>query len=519
VLLLALAVSFGGKTALLAARVIPLNADEAVVALMARHILQGERPLFFYGQAYMGSLDAILVAAGFAAFGVHVWVVRAVQMLLFAGTMILWHRFCEEAFDSRAVANIAVLLLAVPPVFMTLYTTISLGGYGEALFFGSLSMLLALQIARGKPALGRWLGLGLCTGIAFWSFPLSLILTVPGWVTAAAAAANPPAALQTGKSRWKGFLLLCAGTLLGALPWIAGWIQRGAAAFEELGGSAIAGTLQGGTASVFLLRLLNFFLFGVSTLFGLRPSWELRWLIPAMLPLALILDLAVVVFTVRRLRVREAAAAARRMLAGAAGLLLLVYLVTPFGNDPSGRYFLPLGLVMAAFTAEWIARRPGRFGYAFLAAWIAYAALGTASCAARNPPGITTQFDPVAQVDMRDLPEVIAFLQASGETTGYTNYWVSFPLAFLSDEQLIFTARLPYHEDLRYTARDNRYSPYGDRVENAGRIAYITTNNPGLDAVLESGFARLGVDYQITQIGDFRIYFNLSRVVRPEELL
>jgi hypothetical protein len=37
---------------------VPLNSDEAVVGLMARHILDGKRPVFYYGQAYMGSLDA-----------------------------------------------------------------------------------------------------------------------------------------------------------------------------------------------------------------------------------------------------------------------------------------------------------------------------------------------------------------------------------------------------------------------------------------------------------------------------
>src|SRR5512143_2634221 len=56
-LILALAASLGVKILLLGIQAVPFNADEAVVALMAKHILQGERPLFFYGQAYMGSLD------------------------------------------------------------------------------------------------------------------------------------------------------------------------------------------------------------------------------------------------------------------------------------------------------------------------------------------------------------------------------------------------------------------------------------------------------------------------------
>jgi hypothetical protein len=268
-------------------------------------------------------------------------------------------------------------------------------------------------------------------------------------------------------------------------------------------------------------RLLDFFVFGLATLFGFRPSWELRWLMPYLLPAALILDLTVVVFTVRRLRLRDAASPARWMLAGAAVLLFLVYLLTPFGNDPSGRYFLPLGLAAAALTAEFCFRaaaRIGRAAYLLPAALLAFQAAGTLDCAARVPPGITTQFDAVAQLDQRDLPRVIEFLRANGETRGYTDYWVSFPLAFLSGEDVIFTARLPYHPDLSYTPRDDRYAPYDLLVASSGRAAYITTKNPNLDAVLETAFRDLGITYQVEQIGDFRIYYQLSRAIRPEEI-
>ena len=67
--------------------VVPFNSDEAVVALMARHILQGERPIFFYGQAYMGSADAYLVATGFWVFGEQVWVIRLIECSGLPGTI------------------------------------------------------------------------------------------------------------------------------------------------------------------------------------------------------------------------------------------------------------------------------------------------------------------------------------------------------------------------------------------------------------------------------------------------
>jgi 4-amino-4-deoxy-L-arabinose transferase-like glycosyltransferase len=517
---LALLLALGGKFALLWAQAFPFNADEAVVALMAKHILQGERPLFFYGQAYMGSLDAFLAAAGFSLLGPQVWIVRAVQALLYAGTIVVWYFFCAEAFDSLPVARITALLLAVPPLLVTLYTTVSIGGYGEALLLGGLCMLLALKILRGKTHPVRWLALGFTIGIGFWTFPLSLVLSFPALLAVVLfrpSGETAPAA--KGSLARIGILLL--GLAAGISPWVAGWIQTGAAALRELGGSAIAGTIQGGPGTIFLLRVLDGLVFGTTALFGLRPSWEIRWLAPALLPFALAINLSAIVFAARNLRLRDAARPARWMLAGSVAFLTLVYLFTPFGNDPSGRYFLPLILVLAAFCAELIIRAAARFGrgaYLLLLVLIVFQAAGTADSARRTPPGITTQIDPVAQLDQRDLPQVIDFLRAHGETRGYTNYWVSFPLAFLSGEELIFSARLPYHTDLRYTPRDDRYPPYDELVDASGRVAYITTKNPALDARLEAAFSGRGIRYQVEQIGDFRIYYNLSGLIRPEEI-
>ncbi|MBP7356321.1 MAG: glycosyltransferase family 39 protein, partial [Longilinea sp.] len=133
---LILLVAAGLKLWLLLAERVPFNADEAVVALMARHILQGERPIFFYGQAYMGSLDAWLVAGGFAIFGQQVWVIRLLQTLLYLGTIATTYLIGKTILGSSRTGLIAAALLAVPTVNVTLYTTASLGGYGEAILIG-----------------------------------------------------------------------------------------------------------------------------------------------------------------------------------------------------------------------------------------------------------------------------------------------------------------------------------------------------------------------------------------------
>src|SRR5690554_1891314 len=68
-LALVLALALGLRLALIVSPHGWLEADEAIVGLMARNILQGERPIFYWGQSYMGALEAYLAAAVFALLG------------------------------------------------------------------------------------------------------------------------------------------------------------------------------------------------------------------------------------------------------------------------------------------------------------------------------------------------------------------------------------------------------------------------------------------------------------------
>jgi hypothetical protein len=143
---------------------------------------------------------------------------------------------------------------------------------------------------------------------------------------------------------------------------------------------------------------------------------------------------------------------------------------------------------------------------------------GTIQSGLKNPPGLTTQFDPVTQIDQNDMDELIGFLKSREELLGYTNYWVSYPLAFLSAEEIIYLPRLPYHEDFRYTSRDDRYPPYREQIKKAQQIAYITTNHPELDSYLRSNFEDQGITWKEILIGDFQIFYDLSAVVRPQDI-
>jgi hypothetical protein len=55
-------------------------------------------------------------------------------------------------------------------------------------------------------------------------------------------------------------------------------------------------------------------------------------------------------------------------------------------------------------------------------------------------------------------------------------------------------------------------------VAESPTVVYVTTNHPLLDGSLRARLRRAGVDYAEVQIGDYHVFYDLSRKVTPEEL-
>src|SRR5580765_1667661 len=100
-----------------------MDTDEALLGVQAQHILQGERPIYYYGQPYMGSLEAYLVAMVFALAGSSVWTLRIVPMVL--SLVVVWLTWCLAGAlaDSAKLSSgakrwfmtVAALLATLPP--------------------------------------------------------------------------------------------------------------------------------------------------------------------------------------------------------------------------------------------------------------------------------------------------------------------------------------------------------------------------------------------------------------------
>lgn len=508
-------------------QVTPFNSDEAIVALMARHINQGQLMTFFYGQYYMGSLDAMFVSLFFRVFGEHVWVIRLVQSLLYLGTVATTVTLAARILVSRKGALIAGLITAVPPVFGVLYTTVSLGGYGEMLLMGNLLLLGGLSLVKDVQerelltsnrfyfGLFAW---GLGAGCAFWVIGLSLVYIIP--VLSLLTWEYSKANLKNGLAYIYGGAAVLLGILAGSSPWwFSALIGQNHSIISELLGGAIAGANAGFWMLKPLVRFGSLVAFGISVVTGMRPPWGVSWLMLPLLPFVLIFWLAAFVNGVNQVSSIKDRGRIALLLVGV--VLIAGFIFSPYGDDPSGRYFLPLIVPMAILAADLIVSQFE--GRSLVEAGLVLMILifnlgGIFQSRLKNPPGLTTQFDRVAQVDHTFLEDLLKFLEDHEIRTGYSNYWVSYPVAFLSSEQIIFSPRLPYHEDFRYTDRDDRYRPYTDLVESSAEIAYITTRNPALDSYLRQQFSDFEISWKEKRIGDYTVYYDLSQPVHVAEL-
>jgi len=164
------------------------NADVDTMGIMAMHIaFKGEHPIFFYGQNYMGTLQAYLAVAFFRLFGISVFSFRLGSVLFFTLFLVMMYCLTSLLYTNK-LALITLAFLSLGSSIM-LYTEIAgLAGYPELLFFGSLSMLLASWLALSydhytSPNRRLWRsiaygGWGLTAGLGFWSDFLMLVFIV-----------------------------------------------------------------------------------------------------------------------------------------------------------------------------------------------------------------------------------------------------------------------------------------------------------------------------------------------------
>jgi hypothetical protein len=226
-----------------------IDGDEALVGIQAEHILRGEHPVYFYGQAYMGSLEAYLMAIIFAIAGPSVWTLRAEPILLSLVVVWLTWRLAGALSEAAKLPHnerilfqtIAALFAAISPLYDTVLQLRTLGGYIETFILMLLLLLSSLQLTRRwragaseKELTWRWAGIGFVVGLGLWVDPLiiSAILAAACWISAFLVKELLQLRQIAAAGRWKEFqdivaklflsgtaLIACCIGLLPALIW------------------------------------------------------------------------------------------------------------------------------------------------------------------------------------------------------------------------------------------------------------------------------------------------------------
>jgi hypothetical protein len=229
------------------------NADESIMDLMARHIAyQGEHPIFFWGQNYMGSIQAYLGAVLMRLVGSPAFSVRLGTLFIFALYLVCLYLLVRLLY-TPAYALFIIALLSLGSDRMLGVPLVANGGYAATMLFGVAIFLLASWLALTVPRPGpgtrvsrsrllAYAGLGLIVGLALWSDQLILpaILTA-GLLLLLHCRKELP-------SRALGAPLL--GLLVGATPLILYNIQHLGCAGTELArclaGDGLLRRFQGG---------------------------------------------------------------------------------------------------------------------------------------------------------------------------------------------------------------------------------------------------------------------------------
>ena len=266
------------------------DSDEAVFALMARHMLQGQFTPVVYGTEHLGSIESILSAGAMAIAGPSVPVFRSSAVALMIIFLILSAVYVSRHWGLR-VAFLATTFLALPGFHVLEWTFQPIGDYAVMLATGMAILLLAERFPPAGPKrLGVILAVGLLAGLGLWSNQMEVVFL---------AAAFLP--LGLGSAEWKTIRGKAAGIGHNLTKMPEAWIF-GVATF-------LAG----------LLAVAAFFISGCEPSWRFaRVQWGAKLLLAAVV--VLLTALAFLVSTRRQQRIGEGLALALGALLGAAPL-------------------------------------------------------------------------------------------------------------------------------------------------------------------------------------------------------
>ncbi|MEU8254950.1 hypothetical protein AB0C06_11880 [Micromonospora inaquosa] len=540
---LAVLAGIGYRFWLLAHAAPPTNSDEATMGLAALHIARGEGfPIWFYGQQYMGTLEAYLAAPVFAlAGGPSLLGLRLPTLALYALFLLLAWRLTLRLTGDRWFGLLVVALLALGSDRIVKNQLIAGGGYPEMNVAAAALALLTVGLATDRPGprtpdtgqpdgrsadagrpgwrLARWAAWGFLAGLMLWVDPLVLPYV---------AATGVVLVGFCRRELWGAAgALLGAAAVLGAAPLLLHSLLTGRNPLH-----AVLAASGANVSAAWLDRLHGGLLLGPSLGMGFcAPSqcatWQLWWAL--VLPLLLVIAAATAWRALRRSPASPAAAgpvsaapgsvsprvsaAVRLALVLAAVATLGAYtLSSAAGLTPveSSRYLSCLlislpALLWPVWTVARHGLRPAATGRRAVGSTLARpvavvllaATLGTAAHATWRAA------ETVAATRAAEArhTELVATLRQLGVRHVRAGYWTCNRLTFASAEEVVCAVV----DDNLHPGFD-RYPAYRREVDGSAAPAWVAPAGSPLAAVLDERQRGTPGSLDLVTIEGWRIY-------------
>lgn len=500
-------IGLGLRLAIIASPLGEIDGDEAVVGLMARHIaFLGERPVFYWGQPYLGSLEAFCVAPLFSVFGSSTWLLKLVPTAYSLGFLALSAMLARHLFGVGAGLASAAYL-ALPPAMWAVWSTKARGGYAELLFLGEALLLVTLILVR-RPRRRVALLWGTLAGLAFWTHLLAIVYIAPAVVFLVVGMRHERSSRRLATAR-----VAVAGTVVGMTPLIIDNLANG---FRTLGALLQPPDLPIDPPAQFV----RFFRVGVPVLLGLgqpttsQTMFDADWLQrPAShLWLAILVVLLLAGAVLGYVPALRRLAACGSESAAAPALLVLVAVVVPpivaltrfgfFVSEP--RYALPLYSVLPLLVgALWRVPIPFvRWGVVG-----SVVALNVWSLASTDQRLWRPEDTPDSTASTR--ADLVQFLVAQNRHQMYTDYWIGYPVMFETRETVLAFV---------ISGGFNRYVPPADNVQRTPNPAWVF--EPGMDAETEflEQLSVVGGQAHVDRVSVYRVYTDVQplEALRPK---
>ena len=469
-----------------------IDADEAIVGLMAKHIAEGRPwPVFYYGQYYMGSLEPLLAALAFKFLGQSSASLKLVPLVFSLFHIILVYALARR-FVSTRFAQVAALLVALAPNGLILWSSMARGGFVEIVALGTLALILAIDIVRAQKILwGTLVALGLVTGLGWWVNNQMLFYLVPiGIIFPLTFLKN--FGLKRGISAGLTFI---AAFIAGGFPF---WYQNLIGSPKLATFKVLFGQDAGGNT---LKYLQGFFTTALPIILGSRRFWGERDIIPyGSLTAYTVYAVSILIVLAVCLRGRAQRRASVGILLLFAACVPLIFASSSFGWLSLGpRYLLPLYSVLFVLiaiaaqslweTKSYLLRSVAAVLPAALLVVQVSGSFDRGQIAVAGQPFVF-RGDRVAD----SHAELYRWLNEQGYRHIRTNYWIGYRVAFETNERVTFS-RYGYPRSLRIPQYETA------ALEEGPPDVYIVV--PQEAGLLAWELKQFGYSYRSTWVGKY----------------